>query len=109
MTPKRIQRKRTAGWRMPENTVYVGRPSRWGNPFHVELYPKEMGLSKEQLQKFAVNEFEHYLRIGDLDFSVEDVRECLKGKNLACWCEEGTPCHGDVLLQIANGPNPTES
>lgn len=31
--PKRIQRRRTAGWRMPEAAVYVGRPSRWGNPF----------------------------------------------------------------------------
>lgn len=31
--PQRIQRKRTAGWRMPEGAVYVGRPSRWGNPF----------------------------------------------------------------------------
>ena len=33
MRPQRIQRKRTKGWRMPENTVYVGRGSRWGNPF----------------------------------------------------------------------------
>ena len=32
-TPKRIQRKRTKGWRMPEGAVYVGRPSIWGNPF----------------------------------------------------------------------------
>lgn len=31
---KRIQRRRTKGWRMPEGAVYVGRPSRWGNPFH---------------------------------------------------------------------------
>jgi Domain of unknown function (DUF4326) len=31
--PKRIQRRRTAGWRMPEGAVYVGRPTRWGNPF----------------------------------------------------------------------------
>lgn len=30
--PKRIQRKRTKGWRMPEGAIYVGRPSRWGNP-----------------------------------------------------------------------------
>ena len=30
---KRIQRKRTKGWKMPENTVYVGRPTKWGNPF----------------------------------------------------------------------------
>ena len=29
---KRIQRKRTKGWRMPDNAVYVGRPSKWGNP-----------------------------------------------------------------------------
>lgn len=29
---KRIQRKRTKGWKMPENTVYVGRPTKWGNP-----------------------------------------------------------------------------
>ena len=33
MSPVRVQRKRTKGWRMPENTVYVGRGSRWGNPF----------------------------------------------------------------------------
>lgn len=30
---KRIQRRRTKGWRMPEGAVYVGRPTRWGNPF----------------------------------------------------------------------------
>lgn len=33
--PSRIQRKRTKGWRMPENTVYVGRGTDWGNPFKV--------------------------------------------------------------------------
>lgn len=33
--PKRIQRKRTKGWEMPENTVYVGRPTKWGNPFKI--------------------------------------------------------------------------
>lgn len=32
--PIRIQRKRTAGWTMPANTIYVGRPTRWGNPFN---------------------------------------------------------------------------
>lgn len=31
--PKRIQRKRTKGWRMPEGAVYVGRPTLFGNPF----------------------------------------------------------------------------
>lgn len=31
--PERIQRKRIKGWRKPEGAVYVGRPTRWGNPF----------------------------------------------------------------------------
>lgn len=34
-TTKRIQRQRTKGWRMPEGAVYVGRPTRWGNPFRI--------------------------------------------------------------------------
>lgn len=34
--PKRIQRQRTKGWRMPEGAVYVGRPSAYGNPFPIE-------------------------------------------------------------------------
>ena len=31
--PKRIQMRRTKGWRRPEGAIYVGRPSKWGNPF----------------------------------------------------------------------------
>ncbi len=33
MQPERIQRRRARGWRMPDGAVYVGRPTRWGNPF----------------------------------------------------------------------------
>jgi hypothetical protein len=33
MTPVRIQRKRVKGWKVPGNTVYVGRPTKWGSPF----------------------------------------------------------------------------
>ena len=32
---KRIQRKRTKGWKMPENAQYVGRPTKWANPFRL--------------------------------------------------------------------------
>jgi hypothetical protein len=31
-----------------------------------------------------------------------DARRVLRGKNLACWCKPGEPCHADVLLEIAN-------
>ena len=46
--PKRIQRRRTKGWRMPEGAIYVGRPTKWGNPYNAEtlIYsvPKNMLL-----------------------------------------------------------------
>ena len=35
-----------------------------------------------------------------------EVRRVLTGKNLGCWCPEGTPCHADVLLKLANKPPP---
>lgn len=36
--------------------------------------------------------------------SRDDIREHLRGKNLACWCGLGEPCHGDPLLELANPP-----
>jgi hypothetical protein len=54
--PRRIQRKRTKGWRMPEGAVYVGRPSRWGNPF---AYRKQIGgLVRHEPTTPGVFEFE---------------------------------------------------
>lgn len=41
--PQRIQRKRTKGWKMPENTIYVGRGSVFGNPFRIGYYEKLIG------------------------------------------------------------------
>lgn len=91
MSPQRIQRKRTAGWRMPENTVYVGRPSKWGNPLPVV----------EGDYAGAVRGFRTHA-IGVLNFTPERIRAELAGKNLACWCPLDQPCHADVLLEIAN-------
>lgn len=79
--PLRIQRKRAKGWKMPPNTVYVGRPTKWGNPY---------GASPEDLARYRVQ------AIGCLP--VEELR----GKNLACWCPLSSPCHADVLLELAN-------
>ncbi len=36
--------------------------------------------------------------------SLEEVRIALRGRNLACWCKIGAPCHADVLLELANRP-----
>jgi len=80
--PVRVQRKRTKGWRMPENTIYVGRPSRWGNPY---------GSASKDLGMYRAYALMCGLPLKDL-----------RGKNLACWCALGRPCHADVLLEMAN-------
>ena len=97
--PERIQRKRTKGWRMPPDTVYVGRPSKFGNPCSI----KDSG-SPEQ----AVEDFRYYMGVDDdaPEHFGKALRERaikeLRGKNLACWCSLDGPCHADVLLEIAN-------
>jgi len=93
--PQRIQLKRTKGWRMPDNTVKVDRTSKWGNPFSVDDAPPSL-KTKEERQGWAVGMFN--LRVVK---NPEVFRE-LRGKNLACWCKPGSPCHADVLLDLAN-------
>lgn len=91
-TPKRIQRKRTKGWKMPPNTVYVGRPTRWGNVFQV---------GKDGTAEECVARYRRLYRFGML--ADKDLMRGLRGYNLACWCPLDQPCHADVLLDIANG------
>jgi hypothetical protein len=75
---------------MPENAVYVGRPTRWGNPFKVSVYGLE-----ESLRLFR-KYLEARLRVEP------DFLEPLRGKDLACWCPLDRPCHADILLELAN-------
>lgn len=107
-TPQRIQLSRRKGFRLPPNTVNVARPFRWGNPFKVGGYvevPNARGsmLRLVRDQASAVRWFKAMLREGKTPpFALANIREELRGKNLACWCKPGTPCHADVLLQLAN-------
>lgn len=104
--PQRIQRKRSKGWRMPDNTVYVGRPTLWGNPF-VPGKPfcrKKMqggGGEETGFVEDATHAVRLYRRFMPLEVRVA-ARIHLVGKNLACWCRAGEPCHANVLLKIAN-------
>lgn len=109
MTPQRIQRQRAKGWRMPENTVYVGRPTIFGNPFSVESY-WQIGYSgtERAARQWAVEQFNlwtagHKNGPGGLRrVTLAGRLSELRGKNLACWCPLDQPCHADVLLEIAN-------
>lgn len=120
--PIRTQRKRSKGWRMPENTVYVGRGSRWGNPFptheperdgHGDIIPGrkiEVRSAQEAVKLYTkhIMPYSHHgahATMGDFYLSIaniESIRAELAGKNLCCWCSTDSVCHADVLLTIAN-------
>lgn len=104
--PERIQLSRASGWRMPPNTVKVDRTTPWGNPFIVGRDgPQERCV---ELFRFLMGGYVCMTASADplyQDFYLELVRwhkEDLRGKKLACWCRLGTPCHADVLLELAN-------
>ncbi len=101
MTPSRITLSRAKGWRMPENTVKVDRSTKWGNPFKVG---ENIGGRGPVDQAGAVQMFSDMLADPELAAICGYPRDLspLRGKNLACWCKPGTPCHADVLLELAN-------
>jgi hypothetical protein len=106
--PQRIQRLRTKGWRMPQDAIYVGRPTRWGNPcqiirkyFVVDENGYEHYTEPNAERAVAARLFRDALFADRLLITVEDVDE-LRGRDLACWCPLDQPCHADVLLEIAN-------
>jgi len=100
--PKLIQLNRSKGWRKPENTVYVGRPSKWGNLFEWDELLKG-GTTKEQARKIVVQQYEDWIHTTEEGReTIRNAKQELKGKNLACWCPVDGPCHGKILLRIAN-------
>ncbi len=79
----RVLNKHLSG--VPPNAVYVGRGSRWGNPFKI-------GVDGDRQE--VCNKFEKLILPGlDVTF--------LKGKDLVCFCAP-LRCHADALLKKAN-------
>lgn len=98
---ERIQRQRTKGWRMPEGAIYVGRPSRWGNPW--TLGSPEIGTRPDGTPWDAEDVVRWYRGwITEILRHHPDFLEPLRGHDLACWCAVDAVCHADVLLQLAN-------
>jgi hypothetical protein len=90
--PRRIQLRRTKGWRKPDGAVVIARPTKWGNP-----HRRGPEVAVEAVERYRAD-----LLAGRLRITVDDVQQELRGKDLACWCPPTRPCHGDVLLEIAN-------
>lgn len=74
---------------LPPGTVYIGRPSIWGNPFVI---------GKDGDRRAVVEKYAAYL-IADAALMARLPE--LRGRDLACWCAPAA-CHGDVLLRLAN-------
>jgi hypothetical protein len=88
MKPHRVQVRRVKGWRMPADTVFVGRGTKWGNPWRVARVGRA-----EAVRRFRC--------IASDIYGPDDFKE-IRGKNLACWCKLHEVCHADVLLELAN-------
>ena len=79
---------------MPEGALYVGRPTKYGNPFSAQRYGRSG----------CVKVYREYLENGKFNNPIkfEEWIAPLRGKNLCCWCPLDSPCHADVLLELAN-------
>lgn len=125
MSPTRVQRQRRKGSKMPKAAVYVGRGSRFGNPWRVERFTPVPGDSRayaavlrdhrgtDHVHPFetyrgaaarAVAGYQVHIMRGDGPTKAEIAT--LTGKNLACWCKPDMPCHADILLKLANPHQP---
>ena len=116
--PQRMQVSRKAGFDLQRESLklnglpakLVTRPGPWGNPFSIDEVAATYGLDRAAAQAKAVALAGAWLR-GTLDKKLspgpapsrETIRAELGGHNLACWCRPGTPCHADVLIELANG------
>jgi len=74
---------------VPPGAVYIGRPSKWGNPFVIG----RDGSRDEVIAKYRA----WLLRNDRLMAALPELRS----KDLVCWCAPA-PCHGDVLIALAN-------
>jgi len=75
---------------MPTGAVYIGRPSKWGNPFVIN----RDGTREEVIAKYRI------WLLGQ-PAKVAAAKRELAGKDLVCFCAP-KGCHGDVLLEVAN-------
>jgi len=93
---------------MPPGAVYVGRPTRWGNPFEVGMFSGRRSATGRPLRFLTLAEVVEAHRdwiTGKRGQAWErpDLAP-LRGHDLACWCPPDQPCHADVLLDLANVP-----
>ena len=94
VTFPRVWNKR--GVRAPATAVYVGRPTKWGNPF--SHLPNTLAKFQVKTRDDAVDAYRSWVVTQpELLSSLEELR----GRDLVCWCAPKR-CHADVLLELSN-------
>lgn len=114
--PVRLQLSRAKGFDLQAMSlgfnglpaVNVARPGRWGNPFRAGPLCRVMPNVElvATFRKF-IERFGGFYAAGDNNLgkpliTTSEIREHLRGRNLACWCKPDAPCHADVLIELAN-------
>lgn len=69
--------------------VYIGRPSKWGNPFRV---------GKDGTRDIVIQKYKHWILTQE---ELLDSLQELEGRVLGCWCRPEL-CHGDVLVELSD-------
>ena len=77
--------------------IYVGRPSKWSNPFKIGVYYQGRVMTRED----TIEAYRDWLLYSDASQTLLPQIGELKGKDLVCWCAP-LPCHADILLELAN-------
>ena len=85
-----VRNVRDVGKRTTDSQIYVGRRTKWGNPWKIG----ESGTREEVVELFR-------LYILDVLEKQPEFLDPLRGKDLVCWCAP-LQCHADILLELAN-------
>jgi len=99
--PEVLNKRHLPGGKLPAGARYIGRPSRWGNPF-------KLGRDGDREQVMA--KYAAWLedRLADDTFRKE-LRKLSEATALVCWCKPEA-CHGDLLVaamaRLSDAPKP---
>lgn len=106
--PKRIQRKRTRGFRLPPNTVCINRPGRFGNPFKIgDTYRDDNNQTQIITREVCLELFRVHAKakLAADPHWLDPIRDA---DYIACFCPETEPCHGDIYLELLANHNSRE-
>lgn len=122
-TPIRYCIRNNPGWKKPDGCLYVGNtgraPSPWGNPYKVNRAGKWRSAVSPRDEKFpkeydckthaeACWRYRELLARSMEQTKLDEIRCEIRGRDIFCWCRVNQPCHGDILMFIANSDDSLE-